>query len=259
MGQHLNTTLAAFADELEKIALPTPGLVARGVGALQRTGGSIAKSLGEYGAGWKTTANRASRIGRGGLTEGFNAMAVKKTPELASKVKDRGLWTTGSHLLGDSKSLGDAAYHGAVGARVSGAGAVGQARGKIRGVAEELSRRGWTGQGNITKYMPVGQKGMLAGFPALSAPAALKAARDPNAPESASSIALGELGYALPAVLTAGASGGLALPVAGYMGATALGRKLDAMRQQRRQVDQQPDLRGRITRTVDRVAPEVSE
>lgn len=42
--------------------------------------------------------------------------------------------------------------------------------GKLRAGAEELSRRGWTGAGDITKYMPVGQKGMIAGMGAMSIP-----------------------------------------------------------------------------------------
>lgn len=48
-------------------------------------------------------------------------------------------------------------------------------RGKLRATAEELSRRGWTGAGTGTKYLPVGQKGFLAGMGAASIPHVTKA------------------------------------------------------------------------------------
>lgn len=41
--------------------------------------------------------------------------------------------------------------------------------------AEELSRRGWTGQGKLTKYIPVGEKGMQTGFAAMAVPTVMNA------------------------------------------------------------------------------------
>ena len=43
-----------------------------------------------------------------------------------------------------------------------------------RGVAEELSRSGWTGAGPRTKYMPLGMKSWMVGLPAALAPSSLK-------------------------------------------------------------------------------------
>lgn len=41
---------------------------------------------------------------------------------------------------------------------------------RLKTLAEELSRRGWTGKGEVTKYLPVGTKGMIAGFSGASIP-----------------------------------------------------------------------------------------
>jgi len=69
----------------------------------------------------------------------------------------------GRHLISDKQSLVDIA-------RGRGRDIIGNNRNRLTLGAEELSRRGWTGQGNITKYMPVGGKGMLTGFSALAIP-----------------------------------------------------------------------------------------
>lgn len=64
----------------------------------------------------------------------------------------------GEHLYSPGMNLSQAA------------GVEGGVRNKARAVAEELSRRGWTGAGGRTKYLPVGQKGMTAGFGAMAIP-----------------------------------------------------------------------------------------
>lgn len=46
-------------------------------------------------------------------------------------------------------------------------------RGKI--LAEEASRRGWTGAGELTKYLPVGHKGLTAAFTAAEIPGIISA------------------------------------------------------------------------------------
>ena len=43
-------------------------------------------------------------------------------------------------------------------------------KGRGRLMAEELSRRGWTGGGKITKYLPMGQKSLIAGLSAQAIP-----------------------------------------------------------------------------------------
>jgi len=52
---------------------------------------------------------------------------------------------------------------------------------RVQALAEELSRRGWTGGGRVTKYLPMGSKGMTAGFAGAAVPGMLKA--PPPSPE----------------------------------------------------------------------------
>ena len=107
------------------------------------------------------------------VREGWKSMSPVKNPErmkeiaargmesaaaAAKKGKDASPGATGvAHHFAKSRPLGEAVQSGGV-----------------KGVAEELSRRGWTGQGAATKYMPVGDKGMAAGFGALAAPTAVR-------------------------------------------------------------------------------------
>lgn len=48
--------------------------------------------------------------------------------------------------------------------------------GKARELASEASRRGWTGEGGVTKYLPTGGKGLTAAFGAMSAPTIYRSA-----------------------------------------------------------------------------------
>lgn len=89
--------------------------------------------------------------------------------------------------------------------------------GKIKGTAEELSRRGWTGQGQYTKYLP-GSKAMTVGFAGLSAPTVYNAATG----EVPWSEAAGELGSNL-GFMAAGAVPGLGM--AGSMALSQLAGK----------------------------------
>jgi len=66
-----------------------------------------------------------------------------------------------SHLFDESQRLRDVAT-------------------RPRELAEELSRRGWTGSGELTKYAPVGGKSMLAGFGGAFSPHIVKR-DDPHA------------------------------------------------------------------------------
>ena len=98
---------------------------------------------------------------------------------------------------------------------------------------EELSRRGWTGQGRVTKYMPLGQKGMTAAF---MAPGALSVMDAPEATRTGSGGALerglGELGATGGFVLGSGLGllPGTAAFMAAAKGGSALGRLMDRYR-----------------------------
>ncbi len=63
-----------------------------------------------------------------------------------------------------------------------------------KGIAERLSRAGWTGQGKYTKYMPLSQKAMMTGFAASEIPGIVNA---PAATRTGEGARLERLGGAL--------------------------------------------------------------
>jgi len=86
----------------------------------------------------------------------------------------------------------------------------------VKGVAGALSQRGWTGSGKYTKYIPVGGKGLAAGFTAMSLPGLADAARG----EKTWTDAIGDVG-ANAAYVAAGAN-----PDLGILGNLALSESL---------------------------------
>lgn len=111
--------------------------------------------------------------------------------------------------------------------------------GRIQGVANELSRRGWTGKGTgmlggATKYMPVGAKGLTAGFGAMSAPTIYQSATG----EIPLSAGVGELAsnaayVAAPATKGLGMIGTIGMAEALRAGATAPVEAVENQVQQR--------------------------
>lgn len=149
-----------------------------------------------------------------------------------------------SHLISPTgeavapKGFGEA-YRGATGQGVFG--------GRVKAVAEEASRRGWTGQGRITKYMPVGQKGFTAAFTGLSAPVVYRAATGEEPWHEAAGDIAANLGFvagsAVPGMGMAGSMAmselvrrGLAAPVRWAEGARHQVQVPDAWSQQAEQV-----------------------
>lgn len=142
-----------------------------------------------------------------GLREGWrdfspvNRMAAMTSKDREAYMKGgKFLWVgpkigPGAHLEAAGKTLGEAAKAPGVG-------------GKIKSVAEELSRRGVTGAGGITKYMPVGQKALIPGFGAMGIPGVVNAPEAQRTGEGgALEMGLGELGSAAGMI----AGGGLGL------------------------------------------------
>jgi hypothetical protein len=102
---------------------------------------------------------------------------------------------------------------------------------QIPAIFGELSRRGWTGQGRVTKYLPVGGKGISAAFAGMSAPTIYRAATG----EGSVSDAAGEIGSNL-GFIGAGATGGSSLiaPMASsYLFGEAARRPVAAMENRR--------------------------
>lgn len=106
---------------------------------------------------------------------------------------------------------------------------------RARRFFEEASRRGWTGRGDIGKYLPIGQKGMLAGFAATGIPEVVQATEQPPSPVSeggALSSALGQLG-GLGGYIAGGGLGllpGLALWYGGERLGKGVGRVAERLR-----------------------------
>ena len=90
--------------------------------------------------------------------------------------------------------------------------------GKIKGVAESLSQRGYTGSGAITKYVPWGGKGLTLGFAGLSLPSVAQAAKGEKSITDAATDVGSNLAY------VAGASN----PALGLLGSVGLAEGLRA-------------------------------
>lgn len=107
--------------------------------------------------------------------------AKQQLPKLQQRAQQEGAWAGRSRYLGGTGSRGELRQA---------KGQAGKAHLSEEGVplttawrnptqlAEELSRRGWTGRGGVTKYMPVGGKSWTAGFGAGLLPGAV-GAKDP--------------------------------------------------------------------------------
>jgi len=145
--------------------------------------------------GGRVSAEEAQRLARIQGKKGFHGLPSFK-PKAGKK-----------HLLEKSRTLGEAA-----------GGAKGL--GKAKAVSEELSRRGWTGEGRVTKYLPVGGKGLTAGFAGMGATDVIS----PEAGTTRGEAAGSELGSNLAFI--AGAPFGLvpmmaSSTLAGYLGGKA--------------------------------------
>jgi hypothetical protein len=102
-----------------------------------------------------------------------------------------------------------------------------------RGVAEELSRSGYTGSGKITKYLPIGQKTVLPAFSAMAIPDIVNAPKStPTSEGGAVERGLGEAASLGGMIFTGGMGivpglGGMYL--AGKAGGR-IGRVIDRLR-----------------------------
>ena len=153
MGDTLNDQmLAAFADELE---------------LLEKEAG-LAGSAGKWMLGKAQWAKKGLLGGKG---EGFREMGkrmmspIKSTKEQWKKMAPGTIPKTLRHAYGDIV---------------------------VTRTAKRLGQSGWTGQGKITKYMPVGQKGMMAGMGAMSVPSVIEAAK--KKPTATGEGGIGEVG-----------------------------------------------------------------
>jgi hypothetical protein len=184
---------------------------------LMREGGRMGEGLSEATA--RTTAARTALEGRKAVGAEHGGKAIK------------GFFTRKPVVYRGDTMLGRARAHAATKLRAGEHLAPGaKVAPGIKGRAEGLSRSGWTGEGAVTKYLPVGQKGMTAAGAAMSAPGVYDAATKPYDPNRGG---LGEqlgglAGFTLPAVMFGGMpSASFVAPMMGMLGGGALGKKLD--------------------------------
>jgi hypothetical protein len=213
-----------WVEAARRFASPTKGIV-KGWEHLSPRASSVAKAR-QQGATLEqltpqvTQRLEAARKAVGGARASRNPLkldAAKKELLDAEKLYQETFGGAGSHLAAPSATMGQA-WRG----------------GGVKGVAEELSRRGWTGSGNLTKYAPSTGKPLMVGFPlAFDIPAVV------NAPEATRTGEGGAVERGLGAALgTAGMIGGvgtgflpgLALWYAGHKIGGGAGRLIDRMR-----------------------------
>lgn len=195
---------------------------AKGVmGDLSAAAQRVAKPIEGVQEGWRQMAptagmaDKARSTGKSvsethrGLREAVHAA---QDPKILGKAQSnlREFLPGGEHLLQPGKTMREAAATPGLAA-------------KGKAIAEEASRRGWTGAGKKTKYAPVGQKGLLVGFGGLGiADAASAPAATPMGEGGALERGLGEVGSGLGMV----AAGGLGMVpgAALWYGANKAGR-----------------------------------
>lgn len=234
MGKQIDPAIyGAFVDELTKesgvallrraaSALTGTAGQARAAGRLQRaaeTGAEVYKRIRHpisYGLpqGWKTMTPTAGAGQLGQVRRAARLEAAGNAPA-ASAFRA----ASGKHLLEKGKTLREA-VKGPKGSRV-------------KAVAEEMSRRGWTGKSKAFKYLPVGEKAMVAGFPMAAIPGVVNAPKatptgEGGAVERAGGELLGAGGWVLGAGL--GGPAGIAAAIGGSMVGSRLGRFADRMR-----------------------------
>ena len=210
MGDQLNhVTMQALSDELEKIAR---------FSGLKTIGRRIMNPKKGLQEGWRAFApsNLMSMATDGGKEL---RQAVGKTHAAQGK---KGIRAATRRTFGAGTHISD-----------PGGGSVREMlKGKdLKGAAEELSRRGWTGQGRLTKYIPLGEKGQMGVWAGTTAPSLARAA---TGTQREGEVGLGEqvgeqAGWIAPSILAAGVGGlgAMTIPLVGSALAARAGKALD--------------------------------
>ena len=213
---------AGVLDSLAKFFGRGSAVAAKGTESMTGLMGRLRHPVEGLAAGWKTMAPRGWQT-------------AERTAEIAARGKPTGIWGRFSEPFRAGKHLTE--HMGAPrplvgeGSALTGSGA--QGIGRLQGTAEELSRRGWTGKGNITKYLPVGEKGMVMGFPLATIPSYTKTEKPtPTGEGGTLQRAMGDIAGTGAMVLTGGlgAVAGIGSTLLGAHFAGKAGRVLDRLR-----------------------------
>ena len=238
--------MAAFADELEKLAVSPVGAVGEALHGAAQWG--MRQAAGARGWAGKTIERSAERLRHpiSGMTEGWGHLApraefaadpakLKKLQEATEGYSKKWFGGARKKLFGSEHLMQHVekpqAFMGREGI-LYGQGAKGVG-GRIKATAEELSRRGWTGEGGATKYLPVGQKGLTAGLPLTAIPGIVNAPKTNETGEGgALERTLGEVGSAGGFILSGGLGWvpGVGMTMAGGHLGSKMGRVLDRLR-----------------------------
>ena len=181
-----------------------------GFGGIEEAGKRLAHPIKGMKEGWRMSSplpameQRAKEMGFASAMDA--AQALKGT----DPAKYKEMLSGGEHLLGTAPDAG-----------------------RVRALAEGLSRRGWTGAGRATKYLPVGMKSWQAVPPALMVPSIINAPAPTQTGENAAlEQGIGELGGAAGAIMGTGIGivPAMGLWYGGRQVGSRLGRVLDRMR-----------------------------
>lgn len=155
---------AGVFDSLSKFFGRGAATAAKGTESMTSFMGRLRHPVEGMAAGWKSMAPRGWQT-------------AEQTAEIAARGKPTGLWGRLTEPLRSGKHLTEHmdSPHALFGQGGVATGGGAQGVGRLKATAEELSRRGWTGKGQITKYLPLGEKGMVVGFPLATIPSYTKA------------------------------------------------------------------------------------
>lgn len=207
--------MSAFADELEKTAF---------LGKIHGWLGKARKAV-IPGPGSLTALAKRLEHPIEGLQEGWRHM----TPRLRLRTDPKGWREAAPHLR---KHVHDNIRLFGREGTLYGTGAKG-VNNRVKATAEELSRRGWTGEGGITKYVPIGGKSITTGFALSGIPSVVNAQKaTPTGEGGALEHGIGETAGNLGFVLGSGLHPviGLGTMMAGQYAGEKAGRILDRLR-----------------------------
>jgi hypothetical protein len=233
MDKRMFSSFTSEMVEMTKEALPSFGEFAEGAGKLTgkifskvRSGASgVGELIGHPGEvagrlahplrgmkeGWNEyspvvqIANRAKKLGFNSPQEALSGLS-------AAHPKVQELTRGGMHPdMALDKVKKEMIGHGLTGARhpamLEPSVPLRQAwqKGGLKGTAEELSRRGWTGETKYTKYLPVGGKSWIPGMSAMAIPGIVNAPPpSPSGENGRLERGLGEVGSVAGMALTGG-------------------------------------------------------
>lgn len=236
-----DTTFQAFIDELAAMEKEAGilGTAGKWVAKQPQLAAHWAKNAPGRLAGW-AKARPGAAVGWAKKQPGEFVEAGKRMAQPHKSIPAGWRHMTPGKQLAHMKSTGASAdeiakYTGGMGKHITGGTAAGA--GRVQRIADAASRRGWSGKGDVTKYIPGwSQKGMYTGFGAMSGKSVYDAAKQDPSRTGSGGVAETGLGEALGTGAFIAGTGGLGMIPASamwlggqFLGSRA-GRVVDRMR-----------------------------